>query len=339
MIMATTNFKVAILDDFEKISDTVPAYEKLKARAEITILRERLDSREKIVSRLRDFDALLLMRERTVFSDKEYGQLPKLKFISQTGRTSAHLDLANATKRGIAISGTPSDTGSTTKELTIGLILALARKIPQVNQRMREESWPALTGMMLEGKTIGVLGLGRIGNEVARIMKAFNTRVLGWSRSLTPERAAQVGAESVSMGTLLKESDFITVHVHFSAQTVGLIGAKEIALMKRGAFLVNTGRGPVINEQAMINALENGQLGGVGLDVYDKEPLPMDHPLRRFDNAILMSHRGYATVEILSERYQQALTNISDYLHGKPLKLLNPDVQPRQDVWSSQSPS
>jgi phosphoglycerate dehydrogenase-like enzyme len=325
--MANTNFKVAILDDFEKISDTVPAYEKLKARAEITILRERLDSGEKMVSRLRDYDALLLMRERTFFSDKEYRQLPKLKFISQTGRTSGHLDLANATKRGIAISGTPSDSGSTTKELTIGLILALARKIPQVNQRMREESWPALTGMMLEGKTIGVLGLGRIGNEVARIMKAFNTRVLGWSRSLTAERAAQVGAESVSMETLFKESDLITAHVHFNAQTIGLIGAKEIALMKRGAFLVNTGRGPIINEQAMIKALKSGQLGGVGLDVYDEEPLPMDHPLRGFENAILMSHRGYATVEILSERYEQALTNILDYLDGKPLKLINPDVQ------------
>ncbi len=328
--MAIANFKVAILDDFEKIAETVPAYEKLKARAEITVLRERLDSSEKIVSRLGDYDALLLMRERTFFSDKEYSRLPKLKFISQTGRTSKHLDLANATKRAIAISGTPSDSGSTTKELTIGLILALARKIPQVNQRMREESWPALAGTMLEGKTIGVLGLGRIGSEVARIMKAFNTRVLGWSRSLTPEKAAQVGAESVSMETLLRESDFITVHVHFNAQTVGLIGAKEIASMKRGAYLINTGRGPIIDEKAMVEALASGQLGGVGLDVYDIEPLPMDHPLRRFDNAILMSHRGYATAEILSERYEQALTNILHFLDGKSPPLLNPDVQPRQ---------
>ncbi|MGH7816757.1 MAG: D-2-hydroxyacid dehydrogenase family protein, partial [Candidatus Binatia bacterium] len=325
-------FKVAILDDFEKIADTVPAYEKLKARADITFLRERLDTSDKIVQQLKSFDALLLMRERTRLSDKEYSQLPNLKLISQTGRTSHHLDLANATKRGIAVSATPSDTGSTTKELTIGLILALARKIPQVNQRMREEIWPALPGLMLEGKTVGVLGLGRIGMEVARIMKAFNTRVLAWSRSLTAERAAEVGAESVSMETLLKESDIVTVHVHFNAQTVGLIGAKEIALMKRGAFLVNTGRGPIVDEQAMLKALESGQLGGVGLDVYDIEPLPMDHPLRRFDNAILMSHRGYATVEILSERYEQALTHILDYLDGKPLPLLNPTVQARQDA-------
>ncbi|HYJ17276.1 MAG TPA: D-2-hydroxyacid dehydrogenase family protein [Candidatus Limnocylindria bacterium] len=327
--MVATNFKIAILDDFEKVADTVPAYAKLKERADITLVRERLDSSEKIVARLRDFDALLLMRERTFFSDKEYGQLPKLKFIAQTGRTSVHLDLANATKRGIAISGTPSDSGSPTKELTVGLILALARKIPQVNQRMREERWPAIAGLRLEGKTIGVLGLGRIGNEVARIMKAFNTRVLGWSRSLTPERAAQVGAEAVPMQTLLKESDFVTVHVHFNAQTTGLIGEKEIASMKRGAFLVNTGRGPIIDEKAMLAALESGHLGGVGLDVYDHEPLPMDHPLRRCDNAILMSHRGYATVEMLSERYEQAITNLLAYLDGNPSSLINPDVQIR----------
>jgi phosphoglycerate dehydrogenase-like enzyme len=328
--MAATNLQIAILDDFEKIADTVPAYAKLKARADITLVRERLDSSEKIVARLRDFDALLLMRERTFFSDKEYGQLPNLKFIAQTGRTSVHLDLANATKRGIAISGTPSDTGAATKELTVGLILALARKIPQVNQRMREERWPALAGMLLEGKTIGVLGLGRIGIEVARIMKAFNTRVLGWSRSLTPERAAQVGAEAVPMEMLLKESDVVTVHVHFNAQTTGLIGEKEIASMKRGAFLVNTGRGPIIDEKAMLAALESGQLGGVGLDVYDQEPLPMDHPLRHFDNAILMSHRGYTTVEILRERYEQAITNLLAYLDGKPANLIDPDVQVRK---------
>jgi phosphoglycerate dehydrogenase-like enzyme len=329
--MTNTNFKVAILDDFEKIAETVPAFQQLKSRADTTVLPDRLDTSDKIVQQLRDFDALLLMRERTRLSDREYSQLPKLRFISQTGRTTVHLDLANATKQGIAVSGTPGDNGTTTKELTIALILALARKIPQVNQRMREERWPALTGMMLEGKTIGVLGLGRIGKEVARIMKAFNTRVLAWSRTLTPERASEVGAESVSLESLLRESDFVTVHVHFSPQTVDLISAKEIALMKRGAFLVNTGRGPIVNEPAMLEALASGRLGGVGLDVYNVEPLPMDHPLRRCENAILMSHRGYATVEILSKRYQQALTNILLYLDEMPLPLLNPDVQRRRD--------
>ncbi|MBI2531839.1 MAG: D-2-hydroxyacid dehydrogenase family protein, partial [Deltaproteobacteria bacterium] len=161
---------------------------------------------------------------------------------------------------------------------------------------MREERWPAITGLMLEGKTVGVIGFGRIGKEVARIMKAFDTRVLAYSRSLTAEKAAEIGAESVSMEILLRESDVVTIHVHFNEQTRGIIGAKELALMKPGAYLVNTGRGPLVVERAMIEALESGRLGGVGLDVYDIEPLPMDHPLRRFDNAILMSHRGYATV-------------------------------------------
>ena len=325
--MNNPKLRVAILDDFEKLADSVPAYEKLKERADVTFVRRRLDSSEKIVAALHDFDALLLMRERTFFSDKEYSQLPNLKFIAQTGRTTKHLDLANATRNGIAITGTPADNGMSTMELTIALILALLRKIPQVNLRMREEVWPAIAGNTLAGKTVGVFGFGRIGKEVARIMRAFGeTRVLAYSRSLTPERAAEVGAESASFETLLQESDIITIHIQSNAQTRGIIGEKEFAMMKRGVLLVNTARGPIVSEPAMIGALESGKLGGVGLDVFDVEPLPMDHPLRRFDNAILMSHRGYATVEILSERYDQAINNLLDFIDGKPVKLLNPDV-------------
>ena len=330
--MSNDDFKVAILDDFEKLADTVPAYTKLRDHAQVAILRKRLATSEQIVEALRDFDAILLMRERTSLSDKEYAQLPKLKLISQTGRTSKHLDIASATERGIAVSSTPAENGIVTTELTIGLILALLRKIPQVNLRMREEAWPAIAGNSLQGKTVGVLGFGRIGREVARIIKAFpNTRVLGYSRSLTPARAAEVGAECVAFEDLLRESDIISVHINFNQQTRGIIGVREFALMKHGALLVNTSRGPIVSESAMLAALQSGQLGGVGLDVYDIEPLPMDHPLRRFDNAILMSHRGYATVETMSERYQQALENILTYLDGKPLTLLNPQVQLRRN--------
>jgi phosphoglycerate dehydrogenase-like enzyme len=324
--MSTDTFCVAVLDDFEKVADTVPAYQELKASADVSMFYERLDTTEKIVQALRDFDAILLMRERTRLSDEEYSRLPKLKFISQTGRTSAHLDLAAATKRGIAVAGTPGDNGSGTKELTIGLILALLRRIPQVDRRMRTESWPPIAGRILEGKTVGVLGFGRIGKEVGRLLKAFNTRVLAYSRSLTPERAAEIGAESVPMETLLRESDIVTLHINLNAQTRGLIGEKEIAVMKRGAFLVNTARGPLVSEAAMIKALESGQLGGVGLDVFDTEPLPKGHPLRRFDNAVLLSHRGYATVEILKERYEQALTNVLKFINNEPVDLLNPEV-------------
>ena len=331
--MANNKFKVAILDDFEKLADTVPAFQKLKERADVTILRKRLDSSENTVAALRDFDALLLMRERTFFSDKEYAQLPNLKVISQTGRTSKHLDLPNASRRGIPVTGTAADNGISTIELTVALILALLRKIPQVNLRMREEAWPAIAGNTLEGKTIGVFGFGRIGREVARIMKAFeNTRVLAYSRTLTSERAQEVGAECVPMETLMRESDILTVHINSTAQTRGIIGEKEFGMMKRGILLVNTARGPIVSQSAMLKALESGTLGGVGLDVYDIEPLPMDHPLRRFDNAILMSHRGYATVEVLSERYEQAINNILDFLDRKPLNLLNPEVHIRTNA-------
>jgi phosphoglycerate dehydrogenase-like enzyme len=328
--MTDQKLRIAILDDFEKLADTVPAFEKLKGRADVTLLRKRLDGSENIVGALKDFDALLLMRERTFLSDQEYARLPKLKFIAQTGRTTRHLDLANATRHGIAVAGTPADNGMSTMELTIALIFALLRKIPQVNLRMREEIWPAIPGNTLAGKTVGVFGFGRIGKEVARIMKAFDdTRVLAYSRTMTPERAAEVGAESASFENLLRESDILSVHIQSNAQTRGIIGAKEFALMKRGVLLVNTARGPIVSEAAMIDALDSGKLGGVGLDVYDIEPLPMDHALRRFDNAILMSHRGYATEEILTKRYDEAIHNLLDFIDGKPVKLLNPDVTPK----------
>ena len=189
---STAKFKVVVLDDFEAMARSVPAYEKLKARADVTILRERLDTPKKIAQKLGGADGILLMRERTYFNEKELSVLPNLKFISQTGRTSRHIDLAFATRRGIAVAGTAADNGTSTKELTIGLILALMRKISQVDRRMREESWPPVAGQLLEGKTVGVLGFGRIGKEVAGIMKVFNTRVLAYSRTLTNEQAGEV---------------------------------------------------------------------------------------------------------------------------------------------------
>jgi phosphoglycerate dehydrogenase-like enzyme len=325
--MSATKLRVAILDDFEKLADSAPAYENLKERAEVTIWSKRLDTSEKIEQALRHTDCLLLMRERTRLTDKEFSLLPNLKFISQTGRTNKHLDMPSATRRGIAVAGTPSDNGLTTKELTIGLIIALMRKIPQVDRRMREESWPPIPGLTLEGKTIGVLGFGRIGKEVARIMKMFNTRVFAYSRTLTAETAAPWGAECVPLETLLRESDLVTVHVPLNANTRGMIGEKQIAMMKPGALLVNTSRGPLVSEQALVAALQTGHLGGAALDVFDIEPLPMDHPLRRLDNTILLPHRGYATVEILRQRYQHAMENILAFIDGKPLDLMNPDVK------------
>lgn len=319
-------FRVLVLDDYEELASSVPAYEKLRARAQVTILTERLTTDEQLERKLRDADALLLMRERTRFGQKQLALAPALKLISQTGKTSAHLDLPALTGRGVAVSATPGDTGTSTIELTIGLMLAVIRKIPQVDRRMRQEQWPAVPGRILEGKTVGVIGFGRIGREVGRIARAFRTRVLATARTLTEERAREVGAEKVSLEVLLQESDIVTIHVPLRPETRGLIGEREFSLMKPGTILINTARGPIVSEAALIRALESKRLGGVGLDVFDEEPLPLDHPLRRYENAVLLSHRGYAVTEILRERYEAAMDNIIKYFDGEPVTLLNPEV-------------
>jgi len=317
---------VLILDDYEGLASEAPAYEKLKARAEVNILRERLGTDEELARAVKEACAILLMRERTRFGERQLSLAPALKLISQTGRGIAHLDLPAATRRGIAVAVTPNDSGISTVELTFGLILGLLRKIPVIDRKMRQEAWPAIPGELLEGKTVGVVGLGRIGKQVARIARAFNARVLATGRTLTDERAGEVGALRVTLEKLLKESDIVTIHVPLNPQTRGLIGEKEISLMKPGALLINTARGPIVTQSALLNALEQGRLGGAGLDVYDEEPLSLDHPLRRFENAILLSHRGYATVEILRERFHLAMENILSFLDGKPTNLLNPEV-------------
>jgi phosphoglycerate dehydrogenase-like enzyme len=326
MAEKNNRFRVLILDDYEGFATQVPAFAKLKSCAEVTVLRNRLVTDEELSHALKGIHAILLMRERTRFGEKELSLAPGLKLISQTGRGIAHLDLPAATRRGIAVTVTPNDSGISTVELTFGLILALLRRIPQVDRRMREETWPAIAGQILEGKTVGVIGLGRIGKQVARIAKAFNTRVLAMGRTLTDERAREVGAERVTFEELLRESDIVTVHVPLNQETRGLIGEKEIALMKPGALLINTARGPTVSQSALLRALEQRKLGGAGLDVYDEEPLPIDHPLRRLDNVVLLSHRGYATEEILRERFELAIENILRFLDGKPTNLLNPEV-------------
>ena len=323
---SSERLRVLVLDDYEGQASQVPAYEKLKARADVTVMNSRLATDDELGRALQGIHAILLMRERSSFKEERLSLAPSLKLISQTGKTSRHLDLPAATRRGVAVAFTPSDSGISTVELTWGLILSLMRRIPEVDRRMRQEAWPPVVGHLIEGKTIGVIGLGRIGKEVTRIARAFKARVLATGRTLTEERAREAGAEAVSLETLLRESDIVTIHVPSNPQTRGLIGEKEIALMKRGAILINTARGPIVSQGALFEALQKGHLGGAGLDVYDEEPLPMDHPLRRLDNAVLLSHRGYATEEILRARYQDALENILNFFDGKPVQLHNPEV-------------
>lgn len=317
--------KVLVLDDYEGFAASVPSYAEMQARAQIVIMRTKLDDAA-LADALRDVPILLPVRERTKLDDKTLALAPALKFIAQTGAGLGHLDLAAATRRKVAVCTTGSDAGDSTIELTMALILASLRRIPLIDRKMRTEAWPAIHGYGLAGKTVGVVGLGRIGTEVARLCLAFNARVLATGKTLTDERARAAGVTRVTLEALLRESDVVTVHARSNEETRGLIDDEEIALMKPGAFLINTARGPIVSEAALVRALERGALGGVGLDVFDEEPLPFEHPLRRFDNAILLPHRGYATVEVLKERFERAMRNIVSYLDGKPLQLLNPEA-------------
>jgi phosphoglycerate dehydrogenase-like enzyme len=317
---------VAVLDDYEGLADRAAAYPTLQERAEVKIYKQRLESDAELERALRDVHAVLLMRERTRFGEKQLSLAPALKLISQTGRTTVHLDLPAAARRGVAVAVTPADTGNSTVELATALIFAVLRRIPEVDRRMRSERWPAVAGRLLEGKTLGVVGLGRIGAQVARMGALFRARVLATGRTLTAERAREAGAEAVPLEKLLRESDVISIHVPLNQETRGLIGAEEFAQMKPGAVLINTARGPIVSEAALLDALRSGKLSGAGLDVYDEEPLPMDHPLRACDTAVLLSHRGYATAEILVERYQHAMENILNFFDGKPVAVVRPDA-------------
>jgi phosphoglycerate dehydrogenase-like enzyme len=319
-------FRVVVLDDYEGLAEAVPAFQELARKAQITLVRNRLATDAELAGALQDANCLLLVRERTRLGAQQLSLAPALRLVSQTGATFAHLDLAEINRRRIIVTYTTGDSGVSTVELTLGLILSLLRRIPLVDRRMRQEAWPAIPGQLLEGKTVGVVGLGRIGREVARLAQAFRARVVACGKTLTEERARAAGVEPLSLEELLRQSDIVTLHVRSCAETRGLIGAKELAWMKPGAFLVNTSRGPIASESAIVHALREGRIGGVGLDVYDEEPLPFDHPLRGFDNAVLLPHRGYGTVEVLQERFGHAMTNIISFLDGTPNHMLNPEV-------------
>ena len=319
-------FRVVVLDDYEGLAESVPAFQELARKAHVTVVRNRLATRAELAGVLQDANCLLLVRERTRLGAPQLSLAPALRLISQTGATFAHLDLDEINRRRIVVTHTMSDSGVSTVELTLALILSLLRRIPLVDRKMREEAWPAIPGQLFEGKTLGVVGLGRIGAEVARLAQAFHARVVACGKTLTEQRARAAAVQALSLEELLRQSDIVTIHARLSAETRGLIGTRELALMKPGAFLINTSRGPIVSETALIDTLREGRIGGVGLDVYDEEPLAFDHPLRGFDNAVLLPHRGYGTVEVLQERYGHALANIIDFLAGKPKHVLNPET-------------
>lgn len=311
--------RVAILDDYQNVALGLADWTSLGTEVGVQAFHERLSGEDTLAKRLGDFEIIVAMRERTLFPRSLLERLPKLKLLVTTGMRSVAIDVKAAAELGIAVSGTGMLTPPTA-ELTWGMIIGLARHIPQEAQHMRSGGWQTTIGIGLNGKVLGILGLGKLGSEVARVGRAFQMEVIAWSQNLTAEHAATLGATRVEKDELFGRADFVTIHLILSKRTRGLITARELALMKPEGYLINTSRGPIVEEGALIEALTNRKIAGAALDVYDEEPLPADHPLRKLDNVVLTPHLGYVTVENYRRCYSEAVEDIRAFLAGQPIR-------------------
>ena len=317
--------RCAILDDYQNVALASADWSGLRSEVECVVFNRHMSERAALIAALKDFDIIVAMRERTVFDADLLAALPRLRLLVTTGARNASIDVAAADARGIVVCGTGGVAGATA-ELTWTLILALVRNIPAEVADMRAGAWQKRLSVDLVGKRLGLVGLGRLGTRVARVGLAFEMEVCAWSRNLTDERAAAAGATRLAtLDELLGTSDIVSVHVPLTPGTRGLIGAAQLALMKPTAFLVNTSRGPIVEEGALIAALEGGKLAGAGLDVYDQEPLPPDHRLRRVERLIATPHIGYVTEETYRVFYRDAVDDIAGWLKGDvPRRIMPP---------------
>jgi phosphoglycerate dehydrogenase-like enzyme len=310
--------RIAVLDDYQRVAHRFADWSRL-ADHPVTFFHEPL---EDVAAALEPFEIVCAMRERTAFPADLFDALPNLQLLVTTGRRNAAIDLAAAVAHGVTVSGTDVP-GLSTAELGWGLILALARHIPHEDRGMRSGAWQTTVGTDLAGRTLGIVGLGRLGSVVARYGAAFGMRVVAWSQNLTAERAAECGAELVTKDELLATADFVTIHLVLGDRTRGLIGERELGLMKPTAVLVNTSRGPIVDEAALLAALEAGTIGGAAIDVYDREPLPAEHPLRHAPNTVLTPHVGYVTEDTFRAFYEQTVEDVEAWLDGEPIRLLS----------------
>jgi phosphoglycerate dehydrogenase-like enzyme len=313
--------RAAVLDDYEGVALRVADWSPVLERVDVDVFSEHIDDEDELARRLAPYDIVVLMRERTPMPASLLERLPNLRLLASTGRKNASIDVAAARDRGITVCGTDSPS-SAPGELTWALILGLARNLVVEAERMRRGGWQSSLGADLAGRTLGVIGLGRIGTQVAAVGNAFGMDVLAWSENLTVERAAEVGVRAVPLDRLLAEADVVTVHQVLSKRTRGLLGAREIALMKPTSLLVNTSRAPIVDTMALLAALEEGRIGGAGLDVFDEEPLPADHPLRIAPRTLLTPHIGYVTEEVFRTYYQGVVEDITAFLDGSPIRTL-----------------
>ncbi len=313
--------RVAIIDDYQNVALDVVDWATVTKDCEITVFNDHLADEDGIADRLKDFEVVVIMRERTPFPRSLLDRLPNLKLLVTSGMRNLSLDVAAARDNGVTVCGTPSS-GTSTSELAWGLLLAVARRIPAEDRATRDGAWQTTLGDGLAGKTLGIMGLGRIGSQIADIGNAFRMNVVAWSQNLTAERATEFGATLVAREELLSSADFITLHLILSERTRGLIGAAELALMKPTAYLVNTSRGPLVDEAALVAALEGGKIGGAALDVYDVEPLPLDHPLRRLENTVITPHLGYVSRDLYQLFFNVTVEDIRAWLDGNPINEL-----------------
>lgn len=315
---------VAVLDDYQGVAERFADWSRLRAHCVVTFFDRPLGTVDEAAQALADFDVICLMRERMPVPGTLIQLLPKLKLICVTGAHNRTLDLHAAQARGIVVSHTGNaSTEHPTSELTWALILAAARRIVDENQSIRSGGWQTTVGRTLHGRTLGLLGLGRVGQAVARIGSAFGMQLLAWSPNLTAQRAAEVDARLVSKTALFAESDVVTVHLVLGDRTRGIVGAEELALMREDSILVNTSRGPLIQEPALIEALRKGRPGIVALDTFDREPLPADHPFRSMDNLLATPHLGYVTEDTYRQFYASTVQNIEAFLAGQPIRVLS----------------
>ena len=320
--------RVAVMDDWQGVALASADWAKLRARAEVVVFAEPFADEDAAAAALADFDILIPMRERTPLPASLIARLPKLRMIALTGTRSPSLDLEACTRHGVVVSNTGGNASSNgTAELTLGLMLAAARRIPAGDAAIRAGRFQEGVGVgpVLEGKTLGIIGLGRIGGRVAQYGRALGMRLLAWSRNLTREAAEASGAALAGKEALLRASDVVTLHVPLAPASRGLIGAAEIALMKPGALLVNTSRAGLVDQAAMLAALHEGRIMAA-LDVYEREPLPPDDPIRSAPNTVLTPHLGYGSVDTFRQFYAESIQNVLAFLDGTPMRVMNSEI-------------
>jgi phosphoglycerate dehydrogenase-like enzyme len=313
--------KVTILDDYQEVALTSADWTAVQERFEVETVTEHIADPRELRDLLAASQVLVLMRERTPMPGSLLAQLPALELVVTTGMGNAVLDVEAARTRGVTVCGT-TGVGNPVPEITIGMVIALARNFVQEDAAIRAGHWQLTVGMGLHGKTLGVVGLGRLGRPVAALAQALGMHVTAWSPHLTPERAAPYDVRAVSKPELFAESDVITIHMPLSDASRGLVGAEDLARMKPTAYLVNTSRGPIVDEVALVDVLRRGAIAGAGLDVYGVEPLPADDPLRSLPNTLLLPHIGYVIDDVYAHWYAEVVEDVLAWADGHPVRVL-----------------